>query len=72
MPEVHLTRKTGKKIPTCSKNGEDTRQYQYAKKVRILGENRKNYKVGDLLEFRMDYMGTLRAINSRYIEKRLK
>lgn len=36
-----------------------------------LGENRKNYKVGDLLQFRMDYMGTLRAINSRYIEKRL-
>jgi predicted amino acid racemase len=36
-----------------------------------LGENKKNYKVGDLLEFRMDYMGTLRAINSRYIEKRL-
>jgi len=37
-----------------------------------LGENRKNYKVGDLLEFKMDYMGALRIINSRYIEKRLK
>lgn len=37
-----------------------------------LGENKKNYKVGDLLEFKMDYMGTLRVINSKYIEKRLK
>ncbi len=37
-----------------------------------LGENKKNYKVGDLLEFRMNYMGTLRIINSRYIEKRLR
>lgn len=37
-----------------------------------LGRNEKNYKVGDVLEFRMDYMGTLRAINSRYIEKRLE
>ncbi|HER09569.1 MAG TPA: alanine/ornithine racemase family PLP-dependent enzyme [Bacteroides sp.] len=36
-----------------------------------LGDNKKNYRVGDLLEFRMDYMGTLRTINSRYIEKRL-
>ncbi len=37
-----------------------------------LGENKKNYRVGDLLEFKMDYMGTLRSINSRYIEKRIK
>ncbi len=37
-----------------------------------LGENKKNYKVGDLIEFRMDYMGTLRAINSRYIDKRIQ
>ncbi len=37
-----------------------------------LGKNKKNYKVGDVLEFKMDYMGTLRAINSRYIEKRLE
>lgn len=36
-----------------------------------LGENAKNYKVGDVLEFTMDYMGTLRVINSRYIEKHL-
>ncbi len=37
-----------------------------------LGENKKKYKVGDLLEFKMDYMGTVRIINSKYIEKRIK
>ncbi len=37
-----------------------------------LGENSKNYKVGDLLEFKLDYMGTLRIINSRYIDKKVK
>jgi predicted amino acid racemase len=37
-----------------------------------LGDNSKNYKVGDLLEFNMDYMGVLRSINSRYIDKRVK
>jgi len=37
-----------------------------------LGENRKKYKVGDLLEFNMDYMGTLRILNSKYIEKKIK
>lgn len=37
-----------------------------------LGSNKKNYKVGDLLQFKMDYMGTLRIINSRYIDKRIK
>lgn len=36
-----------------------------------LGQNKKNYKVGDLLEFKMDYMGTLRIINSKYIEKKV-
>lgn len=35
-----------------------------------LQENDKNYKVGDLVEFTMDYMGILRILNSRYIEKR--
>lgn len=35
-----------------------------------LGDNKKNYKVGDLLEFSMDYMGTLRIINSQYVEKK--
>jgi predicted amino acid racemase len=34
-----------------------------------LGDNKKKYKVGDLIEFTMDYMGTLRIINSRYVEK---
>ncbi|MBN2697919.1 MAG: alanine racemase [Bacteroidales bacterium] len=37
-----------------------------------LGENRQHYRTGDLLEFSLDYMGTLRVINSRYIEKRIK
>lgn len=37
-----------------------------------LKENRKNYKVSDLLEFKMDYMGILRILNSKYIEKRVK
>jgi len=37
-----------------------------------LGENRKKYKVGDLIEFKLDYMGTLRILNSKYIEKKIK
>jgi ornithine racemase len=37
-----------------------------------LGDNDKGYKVGDLLEFKMDYMGVLRTINSKYIDKRVK
>lgn len=37
-----------------------------------LFDNEKNYKVGDLLEFKMDYMGVLRIINSKYVEKRIK
>jgi len=36
-----------------------------------LGQNKKNYKVGDNLKFQLDYMGTLRVINSRYIEKKV-
>ena len=36
-----------------------------------LGENPDNYKVGDLLEFSMTYMGTLRVMNSEYVEKKL-
>lgn len=36
-----------------------------------LGQNKKNFKVGDTLEFHLDYMGTLRIINSRYIEKKV-
>jgi ornithine racemase len=37
-----------------------------------LNENKKNYKVGDLIEFKLDYMGILRIINSKYIEKKIK
>ena len=37
-----------------------------------LYENRKKYKVGDLIEFKLDYMGTLRILNSKYIEKKVK
>jgi predicted amino acid racemase len=36
-----------------------------------LGNNEKGLKVGDLLEFKMDYMGILRILNSNYIEKRV-
>jgi len=36
-----------------------------------LGTNPRNYKTGDLVELRMNYMGTLRAISSRYIEKKI-
>jgi predicted amino acid racemase len=36
-----------------------------------LNENKKGYKVGDFLEFRLDYMGTLRIMNSKYIEKKI-
>lgn len=36
-----------------------------------LGDNPSNYKVGDLLEFSMTYMGTLRVMNSVYVEKKL-
>ncbi len=37
-----------------------------------LGKNPKNYKVGDLVEFSLNYMGTLSVLNSKYIEKRVK
>lgn len=36
-----------------------------------LGENPKKYKVGDKIEFTMDYMGIVRIMNSKYIEKRI-
>lgn len=39
--------------------------------VADLGENKNGYKVGDLLEFNLDYMGTLRALSSNYIDKRV-
>lgn len=37
-----------------------------------LNKNKNKYKVGDLIEFKLDYMGILRIINSKYIEKRIK
>jgi len=37
-----------------------------------LDKNKKKYKVGDLIEFKLDYMGTLRILNSKYIEKKIK
>lgn len=37
-----------------------------------LNENRKKYKVGDLIEFKLDYMGVLRIMSSKYIEKKVK
>lgn len=37
-----------------------------------LGDNKSGYKVGDLLKFTMDYMGVLRVINSKYVDKRIK
>ncbi|MCT4640338.1 MAG: alanine racemase [Bacteroidales bacterium] len=36
-----------------------------------LGTNPKGYKTGDLIELKVDYMGALRAISSRYIEKKV-
>jgi ornithine racemase len=37
-----------------------------------LGENPNRHKVGDKLEFHLDYMGALRVINSRYIDKKVR
>lgn len=34
-----------------------------------LGENKENYKVGDILSFDLKYMGALDLLNSNYIEK---
>ncbi len=36
-----------------------------------LGENKFNYKVGDIVSFNLQYMGALGLLNSDYIEKRL-
>lgn len=37
-----------------------------------LDDNKKKYKIGNLVEFKLDYMGILRIMNSKYIEKRIK
>ena len=36
-----------------------------------LGEQFEHYKVGDLMSFRLTYMGALGIFNSNYIEKRV-
>lgn len=36
-----------------------------------LSKTEKKYKVGDIVSFKMSYMGALRVMNSQYIEKRL-
>jgi ornithine racemase len=36
-----------------------------------LRENPQKYKVGDLIKFRLKYMGALAILNSSYIEKRV-
>lgn len=37
-----------------------------------LGNNRNNYKVGDVLKFKPNYMATARLMNSKYITKIIK
>lgn len=37
-----------------------------------LKTNERQVKVGDLVEFKMDYMGVLRIMNSNYVEKRIE
>lgn len=37
-----------------------------------MGSTERTYKVGDLVDFRLKYMGALGIMNSNYIEKRLK
>lgn len=36
-----------------------------------LGDNTRDYKVGDTIAFRLDYLGTVRILNSKYIDKKL-
>ncbi len=36
-----------------------------------LGTRRPKYKVGDLIEFKLNYMGTLHIMNSEYIDKKI-
>jgi len=37
-----------------------------------LGKNQKKYKTGDFLEFKVDYTGILKILNSKYIDKYVK
>ena len=36
-----------------------------------LGDNKQNYKVGDLVEFELNYLGALSVLNSNYIGKKV-
>lgn len=36
-----------------------------------LGSNRKKYKVGDFIKFKLNYMGALSILNSNYIDKKV-
>ena len=36
-----------------------------------LGDNEQKYKVGDLIEFELNYLGALSVLNSNYIEKKV-
>jgi len=37
-----------------------------------LGNNKKGVKTGDVIEFKMDYMGILRIMHSKYIDKKFE
>lgn len=37
-----------------------------------LGKNQKGYKTGDYIRFKLDYTGTLKILNSKYIDKIVK
>lgn len=37
-----------------------------------LGDNPQQYKTGDLIRFKMSYMGAVRILNSRYIDKKIR
>lgn len=37
-----------------------------------LGLNRSGYKTGDCIEFKVDYMGALRLMHSKYVQKRVE
>jgi predicted amino acid racemase len=36
-----------------------------------LGENKKKYKMGDFISFKLNYMGALSILNSNYIDKKV-
>ncbi|MGZ5285043.1 MAG: hypothetical protein ACXWB4_05270, partial [Kaistella sp.] len=37
-----------------------------------LGENQKNLQVGDTIDFSMNYMAVLQAMNSDYVDKKVE